>query len=56
MKYKKRKEKLVYYSKNESSHYAGLNKQPDFLGKINPTYVLSYIYPALELKINPNWV
>jgi len=27
--------------------YSGLNQQPNLLGKINPPYVLSYIYPAL---------
>jgi len=31
-----------------------LNKQPNLLGKINPTYVLSYIFPALVLK-QPKW-
>ncbi len=41
---------LVLQNKNESTHYDGLNKQPNLLGKINPKCVLSYTYPVLGLK------
>ncbi len=34
----------------KSTHYDGLNKQRNLLGKINPKCVLSCIYPALGLK------
>jgi len=36
-------------------HYAGLNKESNLLGKINPICVLSYIYQALRLKTTQIW-
>ncbi len=31
---------------DKSTLYIGLNKLPNLLGKINPKFVLSYIYPV----------